>query len=720
MNKNGRIEILAPVGGQEQLIAAVRSGADAVYFGLQDFNARRNAENFAGDGLADTVAYCHLHGVKVYITLNTLIKDEELAAMKRAADTAAEAGVDALIVQDLAVAAYVRDTWKDLPLFASTQMVCVDEEGVSLLMEHGYSRVVLGRELSLKEIRSIIKNTGVKAEVFVHGAHCMSVSGACYMSSLIGARSGNRGLCAQPCRLDWRIGSKDHALSLKDLSYVEHLKELEDAGVSSVKIEGRMKRAEYVAASVTACRDALEGRKPDMETLRAVFSRSGFTDGYLMGKRGPQMFGYRTKEDVTAASGVLGELAKIYEKEPQSVPVDMVLSVHEGRPSELSVFGAGYFASAEGAAPERARTLPLDEEYARKSLSKTGGSMYFLDGLTLDAEPGLMLPASALNALRREALAGLDAAIVSSSTPVYERSGADEPKMRAEDAAPAGTDEAAVRPASVGGSSYPEGFADAGAKLSHLFSGGKKYICRFEDGGQLFAPAEDEIIMLPLRALEKDPGIIERCAGRLICELPAVIWPEEAPRAEERLRSLIQKGLTDAWADNIGGLRLARRLGLRVHGGSGLNILNSEALAQAEGFGLSSVCASFELSMAGIGRLRHEKPMGYISYGRLPLMKFRACPMRGEKGCGDCSGLNFITDRTETDFPLICRERSYSELLNSVPLYIADKERADADYELLYFTIESPSECRLIRSMLRSGESPDFRRTGGLYYRKLL
>ncbi|MBQ4371033.1 MAG: U32 family peptidase, partial [Firmicutes bacterium] len=426
MNRSGKsIEILAPVGGQEQLVAAVRSGADAVYFGLQDFNARRNAENFAGEGLKDTVAYCHLHGVKVYITINTLVKDEELTAVKRAVDTAGSAAVDALIVQDLAVAAYARQAWPGLPLFASTQMACVNEAGARQLAEMGFSRVVLARELSLAEIRRVISRTGAEAEVFVHGAHCMSVSGACYLSSVIGARSGNRGLCAQPCRLDWHLGGKDYALSLKDLSYVERLKELEAAGVASVKIEGRMKRAEYVAASVTACRDALDGRKPDMETLRAVFSRSGFTDGHLSGKRGPDMFGIRTKEDVTAASDVLPRLAKIYEKEPQSVAVDMYLSAHEGEPSVLTVIESetGRAVTAEGPVPERARSLPLSEEYAARSLSKTGGSMYYMDSLSLDAGEGLMLPASALNAMRRDALAQLDAARIEENTPEYAKRG---------------------------------------------------------------------------------------------------------------------------------------------------------------------------------------------------------------------------------------------------------------------------------------------------------
>lgn len=397
-------EILAPVGGAEQLFAAVRCGTDAVYFGLQGFNARRNAENFGGDDLQERIDYCHERGVKVYITINTLVFDRELAQVKETVDTACRAGADALIVQDLAVAAYCRKAWPGMRLFTSTQMAIHNEEGIRLAQTLGFSRFVVARELSLKEIRQLYERTGVELEVFVHGAHCMSVSGNCYLSAMIGGRSGNRGLCAQPCRLECSVNGREHALSLKDLSYVERIPELAKAGAKSLKIEGRMKRAEYVAAAVTACRAAREGKKPDMETLRAVFSRSGFTDGYLTGRRDLSMYGTRTKEDVTAAAGVLKDLAKLYEKEPQTIPVDMMLLLQPDQPAQLTVSDGEHTAVAAGEAPQEARTQALSEAFAREALGKTGGTPYYLEDFTLFAEEGLTLPRGQLNDLRRRGL----------------------------------------------------------------------------------------------------------------------------------------------------------------------------------------------------------------------------------------------------------------------------------------------------------------------------
>ena len=400
-------EILAPVGGAEQLLAAVRCGTDAVYFGLQGFNARRNAENFGGDDLQERVDYCHERGVKVYITVNTLVFDTELSQVKETVDTACRAGADGLIVQDLAVAAYCRSAWPDTRLFTSTQMAVHNAEGIRLMQDFGFSRFVVARELTLAEMRAIHEETGVELEVFVHGAHCMSVSGNCYLSAMIGGRSGNRGLCAQPCRLECTVNGREHALSLKDLSYVEHIPALAAAGAKSLKIEGRMKRAEYVAAAVTACRAARAGKKPDMETLRAVFSRSGFTDGYLTGKRDLSMYGTRTKEDVTAAAGVLKELAKLYEKEPQTIPVDMALYLQPGEPAQLTVTDGIRTAVAAGAEPQEARTTPLSAQFAREAMAKTGGTPYYLEDFSLFAADGLTLPRGQLNDLRRQGLEAL-------------------------------------------------------------------------------------------------------------------------------------------------------------------------------------------------------------------------------------------------------------------------------------------------------------------------
>lgn len=398
------IEILAPVGGDEQLKAAVRCGADAVYFGMGNFNARRNADNFSDENLAQVIKYCHDREVKVYITINTIVKPSELADMKRAVDLAIDAGADSLIVQDMAVFSYAKGR---IHLAASTQMAVHNVAGAKLAKEMGFDRVVLARELSLKEIAEINSKVDVETEVFVHGAHCMSVSGNCYVSSMIGGRSGNRGLCAQTCRLGWKCEGSEYCLSLKDLSYMTHIAQLIDAGVSSFKIEGRMKRPEYVAASVTALKDAIAGREPDMKTLQSVFSRSGFTDGYLTGKRDSSMFGHRTKEDVVAADGVLKDLAKLYERETYQRPVDMTLVVKEGVPAKLTCVSGDRKSSVTGPVPEKAIKMPIDFEYAKKSLSKTGGTVYVLDKLVCDIDEGLMLPASALNAMRREALDAL-------------------------------------------------------------------------------------------------------------------------------------------------------------------------------------------------------------------------------------------------------------------------------------------------------------------------
>ena len=397
-------EILAPVGGEEQLYAAVRCGADAVYFGLQNFNARRNASNFNGENLQSSIDYCHEHNCKVNITINTLVHDNEIEEMHKAVDTAANAHADALIIQDFAVAKYVKEKYPNLPMHASTQMAVHNSEGVKILKDYGFKQFVLARELSLDEIKAIYDKTGEDLEVFVHGAHCMSVSGNCYMSAFIGGRSGNRGLCAQPCRLDWNLNGRECALSLKDLSYINHIQQLSDAGVKTLKIEGRMKRPEYVAEAVTQCRNAADGKAVNTEDLRSVFSRSGFTDGYLTGKRNIDMFGYRTKEDVTAAAGVLPRLSKLYEKEPQTIPVDMHLYVYADKPARLDLSDGTHKVSASGDIPQIAKNLPLDFEYAKKSLAKTGGTPYYLDKLFVDCGEGLMLPASALNALRRSAL----------------------------------------------------------------------------------------------------------------------------------------------------------------------------------------------------------------------------------------------------------------------------------------------------------------------------
>ncbi len=673
--------ILAPAGTSAAVTAAVRCGADAVYLGAKNFNARRNAENFDETSLRSTVEFCHQRGTKVFVTVNTLVRDAELPALEATADEIAEAGADAVIVQDMAVMRLFAERYPDLPRHASTQTAVHDLNGARYLEDIGYKTVVLARELTLREMEYICSRVSARCEAFVHGAHCMSVSGACYLSALLGGRSGNRGLCAQPCRLDWQCGGEGYALSLKDMSLLSHVREMENAGVGILKIEGRMKRPEYVAAAVTACRQALAGEPYDAERLRAVFSRSGFTDGYLTGRRNADMFGYRTKDDVTGADKVLRELAALYEKETPRVEVSMAFSM-DAAGSSLAVSDGENTVTAAGPVPEKALNRPTDETAAKKNLTKTGGTPFFAGSFTADLEDGLMLPASALNAMRRAALEEL-----------LTRRGETRPWPRRRETPP-----------------DPGPARDRNTEPA-LWA-------RFFGPEQIPAGEKYEKLLLPVERLT--PALIDRFGSRLIGELPAVLWPEDEEAFERRLSGLRDAGLREVWGDNIYAIPLAKRLGLTLRGGPGLNVLNTPALRRYEADGLKSVTASFEMNMKDVKALGGGVPLGIVAYGRLPLMRFRNCPVKARIGCGKCGGRGELTDRKGIRFPVECSEKKFSTLLNSVPLHVAERDLRGVDFLVLYFTRESAEECRAVEEDFRLRRKSAAPRTGGLYYRELL
>ena len=672
--------ILAPAGTSAAVTAAVRCGADAVYLGAKNFNARRNAENFDEDSLASTVRFCHERGTRVFVTVNTLVRDAEFPALEATADEIAQSGADAVIIQDMAVARLFERRYPGLPRHASTQTAVHNLDGARFLVDNGFKTIVLARELTLAEMEYICSRVDARAEAFVHGAHCMSVSGMCYLSAMLGGRSGNRGLCAQPCRLDWQCGGQDHALSLKDMSLLQHVREMEEAGVGILKIEGRMKRPEYVAAAVTACRQALAGEAYDAERLRAVFSRSGFTDGYLTGKRDKSMFGYRTYEDVTGAEKTFRELAALYEKETPRVGVTMEFSMDE-QGSGLTVSDGENMIAVPGPVPERAVNRPTDASSAEKNLVKTGGTPFAVTDFRARIAPGLVLSAGELNGLRREALRQL-----------LERRGAPHPWPMA-DSSPV--------PA------LPRRERNARRTLWARFSSPEQI------------PGEEyERILLPVGKITG--ALIRRYGGKLIGELPAVLWPEDEEAFEEKLSALRDAGLEAVWGENIYAVPLARRLGLTLHGGAGLNVLNTAALEEYERQGLGSVTASFEMNMKEFKKLGGAVPLGLLAYGYLPLMRFRSCPLRARVGCGKCGGRGELTDRKGIRFPVECTEKKFSTLLNSVPLHIAERDTRGADFLVLWFTRESPAECAAVTEEFKSERKSDKSRTGGLYYRELL
>ncbi len=677
-------EILAPAGGMAQLEAAVKSGADAVYFGAAGFNARRNAENFTDADFLSAVRYCRVRGVKAYITLNTVIKDDELGEFARTLALAAKSGADAVIVQDLAAAAMVKEYYPALRLHASTQMAVHNVSGAKELEDFGFSRIVPARELSLKEIETIVKAVNTEIEVFVHGAHCMSFSGLCYTSCAFGGRSANRGLCAQPCRLNFRNDKREYALSLKDMSLVRHLDRLKAAGVCSFKIEGRMKRPEYVAAAVTACRDQLAGRAPDTDTLRSVFSRGGFTDGYLTSRVNGTMFGHRTKEDVTAAAGVLRSLQRLYDKEYKRVEVAMALTVLPGQPAVLTLSDGDREALASGPVPEAAQNMPLTAEKAAASLTKLGDTPYFCPSPVCEIAPGLMLPASALNAMRREAVETLT-----------EERGAPAPSPdRTEEI----LSEIAGLPASA-----------PGRPVLRM---------RFQTAAQFFTLPECGRYILPLFSLVKVPELLRQ--GEIAAEVPVLTFPAEEEKTLAALRSLKEKGLQYAVAENIGAIRLIREAGLIPAGGAHLNITNRLALSRYEALGCEDNTLSFELSFGDIAPLRGAGKTGFLAYGHMPLMRFRSCPARSDTGCGDCRGSSLITDRKNESFRLLCSGKRYSTLFNPVPTFTVGLREPDCDFRTLYFTYETKEECIAVARAYLAGQKLPVPVTAGMYNKRLM
>ncbi len=670
-------EILAPAGGFEALVAAVRCGADAVYLGGKTLNARRSASNFDDDALFNAAEYCRARGVKLYLTLNTLAADNEIEEAIKAVKRACAIGVDALILQDIGLAALVRDCC-DLPMHASTQMSVQTPSGLAPLQDMGFRRAVLPRELTKDEIEAAVKLSPIETEVFVHGALCMSVSGQCYLSAVLGARSGNRGLCAQPCRLPFTAqNGTGHDLSLKDLSLLHALPELAKTGVTSFKIEGRMKRPEYVAAAVTACRMALDGAvTQEIEAaLKSVFSRSGFTDGYYMDKRGREMFGTRRHEDVASAAPVLSGLAKLYEKEPQTVPVKFAFDCESGKPMKLSASARGQsFEAMSQTIPSPAVKRELTITDIKVQLSKCGGTCFYVEKIDVTLGEGLYVSLSELNALRREALEGLEKILTAP------------PKREIKSSLPT------IQPHKAGKRSFYARFSSA-AQIPDNLENIKK-------------------IILPLYC-DKDDFIKYNAA----VELPRGIFGA-SEAVNKKLTALKEIGVTHAVCGTLDGVALAKKAGLTFSLGFGSNLYNSYAVAEAARQGAEEVLLSAELTANEAARVGGELPRGVFAYGCLPLMLTRNCPAANGQSCAECGRSGALTDRLGIIFPIDCRS-GCAEVLNSRPVYMADKigDIKNADFLLMYFTTERKPEVEDILNSYRLGLPPEGEFTRGLFYR---
>ena len=661
----------------------MRSGADAVYLAGEAFNARRNAANFTYEQLQACVAYCHARGVKVYHALNTLVKDSEISALKAEIERILTLGEDALILQDLGVAEIVKSMAPDMPIHASTQLTVHSLAGVRELEARGFKRVVLAREMSREEIAFIRRNTRVELEVFVHGALCMCVSGQCLMSAFFGARSGNRGLCAQPCRLPFQAkGGTGHDLSLKDNSLLHFLPAMEQMGINSFKIEGRMKRPEYVAASVSACKEALAGTYTAAKEneLKNIFSRQGFTDGYYTAMRGREMFGARTKADVTAADGkLLKNYAALYAGETPRVPCDIHIRICKGQAPAIQMRALGAQAAVQGKTlPETALHRALTREEVRERVSKLGGTPFYADTVQVELEEGLMLGAGALNALRRECAAALEARL---------------------------------------GEAHP--YACTGKlpalPAARVHTAPEKVYLRFAD----LAQTENlhfhfDKIILPI---EQAKQAVERFGTeRLILETPRVFFGKESQLVSflEQAKAL---GVKEVSVGNIGALRLAKEQGFAVFAGLGTNLFNSYAL---KAFGADEALLSVEMRTSQIAALQSDRPVGAMLYGYVPLMITRNCPLAGGRTCDKCDKKGYITDRKGEKFAVRCRFGA-SEIFNPHALYMLDKaNEIKTDFSLLYFTVESAERVAHILDLYQKKAKPDFPFTRGLYGKGVL
>ena len=549
------IELLAPAGSMESVTAAVQNGADAIYFGYGNYNARRNAKNFSYEEAAAAVSYCHLRGCKVHLTMNTLLTDRELGGAAELAAHASSIGVDALIVQDLGVMRMLRHSVPDLPIHGSTQMTVHDLDGVKLCADLGISRVVLSRELSRKDIAYICEHSPIEIEVFGHGALCMSYSGQCYFSSVIGGRSGNRGLCAQPCRLKygWDGKANEYPLSLKDASLVSHLKELTDMGVACLKLEGRMKRPEYVAIVTGIYSRALkENREPtaeELQQLEQIFSRQGFTQGYYLGQKGPDMFGVRPEQD-TAPKELYAQARASYENgENRKEPVKIYALIEKDQPAQIAVQDKeGRVAHAEGPVPEAARNVPLTAEKVEGQLSRTGGTPFQCDKVVAKVEDGLSLPLSALNALRRQALEELS----KQRTALPERrTGQFKPGVRYENRKDLPQFTVSLRTAD---------------QLSHEL---------LKLSPALIYLAVDEAAAHPDKV-----EMAQKAGVPVVAMLPKVCWDRELPALDKDLEKLRAMGVTQVLACNLGLVRHAADLGFQVRGDYGLGLYNSQTMKE--------------------------------------------------------------------------------------------------------------------------------------------
>lgn len=692
------LEILSPAGSPEGVIAAVQNGADAVYIGFGSYNARRNAKNFTVEEYRKAAEYCRVRGVKIYVAFNTLVKDRELPIIAEQAKMACRYGADAFIVQDLGVMRALKQAAPEVALHASTQMGINNLEGVKLAAAMGFSRVVLARELSRAEIAYICKFAPIETEVFVHGALCMSHSGQCYISSVIGRRSGNRGLCAQPCRLNYSTGghAAEYLLSLKDNCLIDYVEELEKLGVTSIKIEGRMRRPEYAAIVTGIYSRAIKDKKPptsdDLRALQSAFSRQGFTDGYYTGNKGPDMFGVR-EEEKKGDQIIFATARKNYlNGEYQRVPIRFVGVIRRGEPAKLAVADdKGNRAVRQGLTPEPAFHKEITSTSLQTQLHKTGGTPFYCVGVKSVVENGLSLPVAAINEMRRDLLIEL-----------MEKRKVLAPRKEGE---------------------FIPGYRliNREEKPALTIS-----VMKASQLSTELAELKPRVLYIPAEELTKErealAPFLEDTGITVAVRLPRIIFDSEKNEVSALLQAAAEMGIKEALIGNLGHLQYVKSMGFEARGDFGLNILNSQSLRVLKDLGLISAALSFELRIEQIRDISKAVDSELIVYGRLPLMLTENCIIKSSAGICTCDSFTGLKDRQGAAFPVMPEYKCRNVVLNSKKLFLADKKEETEALglwgERLMFTTENAVECVAVtKRYLGLGDYEPGTYTRGLYFR---
>ncbi|MBQ8164015.1 MAG: U32 family peptidase, partial [Clostridia bacterium] len=643
MNNKHTPELLCPCGDKASLLGAISAGADAVYLGLDIFNARIRADNFTLDNVSEAISLCHAHRVKVFVTLNIAIYEREIPLLLEYASKLWELGADALIVSDLGVISLLRKKFPDFEIHASTQCTVHNLDGAELLYKIGCKRVVVARELDKENLSYIKSNTSAEIEAFIHGAHCMSVSGQCLMSYALGGRSGNRGECAQPCRLPYSINKKQgYALSLKDMSLASHLSELSKIGIDSLKIEGRMKNDAYVYGVGSIYRRLLDSgkdaNKDDIRTLGALFSRQGFTDGYFKGSIDSSMLGVRSDDDKEKTSSIKSDIPEL--KKPK---VDLFASFILGETATLTLACGEKSVTVYADIVEEAKNMPMSEDDIIKSLSKFGQTPFELGNISIEKSDNIIIRVSSLNALRREAVSKLLLPDRVSVKAQYDPEIIDTPKKK-------------IRTAFfLDINNIPEDVS--------YFDRVYVYLDRYKRNGRINGIA-----------------------------LPPVIFDNEWTNIEKMLDTARADGIKYALVSNVGQIERVKKYGFILQANFRFNAFNRPCVRFLRSLGFDSVIMSPELTLRQLDDFKGES---VVIYGKIPVMTTHKCILKDTVGCDRCKG--YMKDRVNAEFYTEGIYAHRNVIFNSVPIYMADKPDALRDFSHHFiFTDETKDECENI------------------------